>query len=138
MRAINLACLAATELSSMFYCGASRAARQSSFCRRSALRSPYFYSASQADGRRGGYKLRRRTAVATALPFMRRLILVRHVFYAVRGIVLRRNFINLSARRFLKFRIVIGLIVDLNFTAKCKAVDKKHKSRLGSAKAASG
>nr|WP_315009882.1 hypothetical protein [uncultured Campylobacter sp.] len=29
---------------SMFYCGASQAARESSFCQQSAPRSPYFYS----------------------------------------------------------------------------------------------
>ena len=47
--------------------------------------------------------------------FMRHLILVRHVFYAARGIVLRRNFINLSARRFLKFCIIVGLNCRLKF-----------------------
>ena len=55
-------------------------------------------------------------------------------FYAAQSIVLHINFINLIRPPFLKFRIVIGLIVDLNFTAKRKAVDQKHKSRLGAQK----
>ena len=55
-------------------------------------------------------------------------------FYAAQSIVLRKNFINLIRLPFLKFRIVIGLIVDLNFTAKRKAVDQKRKSQLGAQK----
>ena len=92
-----------------------QAARESSFCQRLAPRRRIFIALSQADGRRGGYRLQCRTVVDTALPFMRRLILVRYVFYAARGIALRRNFINLSVRRFLKFRIIARLNCRLKF-----------------------
>jgi hypothetical protein len=51
-------------------------------------------------------------------------------FYAAQSIVLHINFINLIRPPFLKFRIVIGLIVDLNFTAKRKAAYQKLKNRL--------
>ncbi|MBF0984789.1 MAG: hypothetical protein HXK63_06630 [Campylobacter sp.] len=84
-----------------------------------------FIAPSQADGRRGGYKLRRQTAVATVPPFMRRLILVRHVFCAARGIALRRNSINLSVRRFLKFRIVAGFNCRLKFHGRTKCGGSK-------------
>ena len=74
MRAINLACLTAAELARCFTAVHLKLRAEVVSAGGWRLGRRIFIAASQANGRRSGYRLWRRTAVATASPFMRRLI----------------------------------------------------------------